>query len=91
MKISIFIPTYNSGEILKETLDSVLGQTHQDLEILCVDDSSTDNGLTWGILNEYATKDSSALISKAKSGLCPLLMELYSSEDLRRVYILYVT
>lgn len=55
MKISIFIPTYNSGELLRETLDSVLAQTHRDIEVLCVDDSSTDN--TWDILNEYASRD----------------------------------
>ena len=72
MKISIFIPTYNSGEILKETQDSVLGQTHQDLETLCVDDSSTDNGLTWGILNEYAAKDSRVRIfQKPNQGCVP--------------------
>lgn len=57
MKISIFIPTYNSGEILRETLDSVLGQTYKDIEVLAVDDSSTD-GITQQILHEYEAKDS---------------------------------
>lgn len=57
MKVSIFIPTYNSGEILRETLDSVLAQTHRDIEVLCVDDSSTD-GITQNILREYEAKDS---------------------------------
>lgn len=72
MKISIFIPTYNSGEILRETLDSVLAQTHRDLEVMCVDDSSTDSGLTWSILQEYAAKDSRLhIFQKPNQGAVP--------------------
>lgn len=70
MKISIFIPTYNSGELLRETLDSVLAQTHRDIEVLCVDDSSTDN--TMDILNEYAARDSRVrLFQKPNEGSVP--------------------
>lgn len=70
MKISIFIPTYNSGELLRETLDSVLAQTHRDIEVLCVDDSSTDN--TMDILNEYAARDSRVnVFQKPNQGSVP--------------------
>ncbi len=56
MKITIFIPTYNSGEILRETLDSVISQTYKNIEVLIVDDSSTDD-VTMRILKEYEAKD----------------------------------
>ena len=41
--VSIIIPTFNRAEILKETIESVLAQTHSNLEIIVVDDASTDN------------------------------------------------
>ena len=42
--ISVVIPLYNKGFIIKETLESVLEQTFTDYEIIIVDDGSTDNG-----------------------------------------------
>ena len=53
--VSICIPTYNGEKHLRETLDSVLAQTFNNLEVLIVDDNSTDN--TMGILREYASKE----------------------------------
>ncbi|MGI6394060.1 MAG: glycosyltransferase family 2 protein [bacterium] len=55
-KISIIIPVYNSEKDLKDCLNSCISQTLSDIEIICVDDCSTDNSL--GILEEYKTKDS---------------------------------
>ncbi len=54
-KISIIIPVYNAAEFLPECLDSCLNQTLKEIEIICVDDGSTDNSLH--ILKEYAQKD----------------------------------
>ena len=56
MKISVIIPVYNVEKYLRECLDSVINQTHKDLEIICVNDASTDSSLS--ILEEYALKDS---------------------------------
>ena len=55
-KVSVIIPVYNVEEYLRECLDSVVNQTLKEIEIICVDDGSTDNSLE--ILKEYAKKDS---------------------------------
>ncbi|MBQ3134488.1 MAG: glycosyltransferase [Oscillospiraceae bacterium] len=54
-KISVIIPVYNTEQYLKQCLDSVINQTLTDIEIICVDDGSTDRSLS--ILQEYASKD----------------------------------
>ena len=54
-KVSIIIPVYNVEKWLRDCLDSVLAQTMQDLEVLCIDDASPDN--SGMILDEYAGKD----------------------------------
>lgn len=55
-KVSVIIPVYNVEKYLRECLDSVINQTLSDIEIICINDGSTDNSL--GILKEYAEKDS---------------------------------
>lgn len=54
-KISVLIPAYNVELYIRECIDSVLNQTMQDFEIVCVDDASTDG--TLHILEEYQKKD----------------------------------
>ena len=49
--VSIIMPVYNTEKYLREALDSVLAQTMTDIEVLCVDDGSTDSSLE--ILHEY--------------------------------------
>jgi glycosyltransferase involved in cell wall biosynthesis len=67
-KISILIPVYNVEKYLKRCLDSVINQTMQDIEIICVNDGSTDHSLS--ILEEYASKDSRIkIISQENKGL----------------------
>lgn len=55
IKVSIIIPVYNVEEYLSECLDSVLNQSLKEIEVICVDDGSTDNSPY--ILKEYAGKD----------------------------------
>lgn len=55
-KISIIIPVYNVEKYLRECLDSCIKQTLKNIEIICVDDCSTDN--SYKILEEYLQKDS---------------------------------
>ena len=54
-KVSVIIPVYNVEEYLRECLDSVINQTLKEIEIICVDDGSTDSSLE--ILKEYAKND----------------------------------
>lgn len=54
--ISVIIPVYNSGELLKRLINSLLQQTYRDLEILLINDGSTDN--TEKICKEIIEKDS---------------------------------
>lgn len=54
-KISVVIPVYDAARWLRYCLDSVLGQSLQDIEVICVDDGSTDGSAA--ILAEYAEKD----------------------------------
>ena len=55
VKVSIIIPVYNTEKYLRKCLDSVCNQTLQDIEIICVNDCSTDDSLE--ILKEYASND----------------------------------
>ena len=66
-KISVIIPVYNVEKYLSECLDSVISQTLKDIEIICVNDGSTDNSLQ--ILKEYASKDTRIkIIDKENEG-----------------------
>ncbi len=53
--VSIIMPVYNVQEFIEQGLDTLLNQTLKRIEIICVDDGSTDRSLE--ILNEYAAKD----------------------------------
>ena len=55
-KVSVIIPVYNTEKYLRQCLDSVVNQTLRDIEIICVDDGSTDGSIE--ILREYEQKDS---------------------------------
>ena len=55
-EISVLLPCYNAAATLPEALDSLQAQTFPDLEIICIDDGSTDKTLE--ILQAYAQKDS---------------------------------
>ena len=64
--ISVIIPVYNVENYLVKCLDSIVSQTYKDLEILLVDDGSTD--LSGTICDEYASKDSRIRVIHKKNG-----------------------
>lgn len=64
-KVSIIIAIYNLEEYLRECLDSIINQTYTNIEIILVDDGSTDNSLQ--IMNEYSKKDSRIICISQKN------------------------
>lgn len=54
-QVSVVMPVYNSGAYLREAMDSLVNQTWEDMEVICVDDGSTDGSLE--ILEEYLRAD----------------------------------
>lgn len=68
MKLSVIIPVYNAEEYLRECVDSVLNQTEKDLEIILVNDGSTDG--SDAIIDEYAARypDKVAVITLENGG-----------------------
>ncbi len=66
-KVSVILPIFNAGKYLEEALNSIIGQTEKNLEIICVDDGSTDESVN--IMDEYAAKHSNiVVIHKSNSG-----------------------
>ncbi len=55
IKVSIITPVYNSGEYLDRCIKSMTGQTLKNIEIILIDDGSSDN--SWNIIQKYAKKD----------------------------------
>lgn len=67
VKVSVLVPIYNVEEFLPECLDSLVGQTLKEIEIICINDGSTDNSLK--IIKSYANKDERIrIINKKNSG-----------------------
>lgn len=64
-KISIIIPCYNVEKYLPKCLDSIVNQTYKNLEIICINDGSTDNSLK--ILDGYKEKDDRIIVINQKN------------------------
>ena len=65
-KISIIIPAYNVGSRLADTLESVLAQTYTNIEIIIVNDGSTDD--TPRLAEHYRSKDSRIIVIHKENG-----------------------
>lgn len=65
-KVSAVVPVYNSAEYLPQCLESIINQSFKDIEIICVNDGSTDNSRD--ILTEYKNKDSRIIIIDKPNG-----------------------
>lgn len=56
------MPVYNAGDFLRPALDSILSQTHQNWELIAINDGSTDN--SWSILKQFQSQDKRVKIFK---------------------------
>ncbi len=65
-RVSIVIPVYNVEKYLRECLDSVVNQTLKDIEIICIDDGSTDSSAA--ILDEYVARDERIKVIHKENG-----------------------
>ncbi len=64
-KVSVIIPVFNMESYLKQSMDSVLQQTLENIEIICVDDGSIDSSIT--LLRQYAAKDTRIKLIEQKN------------------------
>lgn len=64
-KVSVIIPVYNAEKHLRQCLESVINQTLEDIEIICIDDGSTDRSAK--ILQSYAEEDSRVIFFRQKN------------------------
>ncbi|MDR0540682.1 MAG: glycosyltransferase [Dysgonamonadaceae bacterium] len=68
IKVSLIVPVYNVAKYLPACMDSIVSQTLQDIEVICINDGSTDNCAE--ILEQYARKDARiAVITQANKGI----------------------
>lgn len=64
--VSIIVPVYNGASTIRRCLDSIIGQSYEALEIIVVNDGSTDN--TQEILDEYVALDARIIVVTTKNG-----------------------
>ena len=64
-RVSVIVPVYNVERYIHQCLDSIIGQTLRDIEIICVDDGSTDASPK--VLDEYAAMDSRLVVIHKKN------------------------
>ena len=66
VKISVIVPVYNTEEYLPRCLDSIIGQTFDNIEVIVVDDGSTDN--SYSVCREYAGRDTRIRLFHKENG-----------------------
>ena len=86
--ISVVIPVYNSKDYLKHCLDSVVGQSFKDLEIICINDCSTDG--SEAVLRDFERSDQRVrVISLPQNHGCPYARNL-GIDEARGEYIYFM-
>jgi glycosyltransferase involved in cell wall biosynthesis len=77
--VSVILPVYNGARYLRESIDSVLAQTHRDFELLVCDDGSSDE--SWAVINGYRDGRLRPLRNDANFGLFPTLNRLLGASS----------
>jgi len=87
--ISVFMPVYNGEQYLSKSIESVLNQSLKDFELVCVDDSSTDN--SYNQLLEYAKKDKRLIVLRKTNGGSVPISWNYAMQYLSGKFITYMS
>ena len=82
-KISVIVPVYNAEKYILECLDSIVNQTLKDIEIICVNDGSTDGSAA--LLDEYAHKDKRIRILHKDNVLMELTLHAVDYEQADKI------
>jgi len=86
IKVSVVVAVYNAEKYLRQCLDSIAGQTMREIEIICVNDGSTDGSLA--ILEEYAARDDRfRIFTKENEGLGGASARNLGLEKIRGEYV----
>lgn len=88
VKVSVILPVYNVSLYLEQALDSVINQTLSDIEIICIDDDSTDG--SYDILSEYAHRDSRIIVLKQDKNQGPGVARNRGLEYASGEYIMFL-
>lgn len=83
-EVSILIPTYNRGDLVGECIESALNQTFTDIEVIIVDNASTDS--TWEICQEFAMRDPRVRIFRNETNIGPVRNWLRCVQEARGKY-----
>ena len=65
-KVSIIVPVYNGEKYLERCLESIINQTYKNIEIICINDGSTDESKN--ILKQYQLKDNRIIVKNIQNG-----------------------
>ena len=87
-KVSVLVAVYNAEKTLGRCLDSLLGQTLKDIEIMCVDDCSTDRSLE--ILGNYAANDSRVRVLHQNENMGQAVARNRGLKESRGEYVCYL-
>lgn len=85
--VSVILPVYNTEEYLKESLDALTNQTLENIEIICINDASTDNCLE--ILQDYASKDKRFTIINNETNSGPSICRNIALDHVTGEYITF--
>ena len=86
-KLSIIIPVHNEEPSLRRCIDSILSQTYKDLEIICIDDGSSDDSA--GILQDYINREPRVQATAFQRRLGTVLARKLALLDARGEYIMF--
>ncbi|MGI6243582.1 MAG: glycosyltransferase family 2 protein [Prevotella sp.] len=86
--VSVIMPTYNTGKVLSDSIDSILNQSYPYFELLITDDGSTDP-YTIDLLKQYETKDSRIKVNYLSYNVGPAIARNKSIERAQGRYIAF--